>query len=211
MPLARIIVILFLISCTNQERSISDKSFQTYLSTLFLQTTFSNCERNKLQETFSFEDLTNDTKVGFLQVAPKNLDIQDLLGGSFQNSQNQLRMELFFNNVPENINVDFPPLNSSHVDLELSYHFFVPEEITIGIIHYSNGEKKTMLWNQFNIQVFELTQMIGTCGKPIKTDHSLSFICEKSLLPILNKINSNHTFNARVTYREANYTYQDCY
>lgn len=211
MSLARIIFLLFLVSCSNRETKVSDKLFQTYLSALFLKTTHLDCAKKPYQDHLTFEDPSNDTKVGFLQLTPKNLEIQDLLGGSIQNYENDLKMKLIFNTVPESINVDYPPANLLDFDLQISFHFFVPEEVAIGIFHHSNGEKKPMFWNQFNIQVFEFTQGIGTCGKPIKTDHSLDFICEKSLLPVLNKLNSASTFNAQVVYKDANYTYQDCY
>lgn len=211
MSLARIVLFVLLLSCGMKENQRSEKGFQTYLAGLFLQTSFLECGKNKFEDHSDFEDPASDVKIGFLRVSPENLNIHDLPGGSIQNQSDYLKLKLKFASVPEILNIDFPPANSENMDLQIDFHFFLPDKISIGIFHYSTGAKKPVFWDHFNVQVFEQNQELGTCGKPIKTSSTLEFSCEKSLLPVLKKLNNSHSFNVSVVYRDEANTYQDCY
>jgi hypothetical protein len=211
MSLDRIILILLLLSCAQPSSNENDQDYRIYLSNLFLQTSYFPCSKNQFDNTINFEDEKGDTRVGFLQQTPTNLDIQDLFGGSISNSADLLDLELQFGNIPDVVNVNLPSVDSTQVDLQISYTFYKPEEVSIGIFHYSNGVKEPKRWNQFNIQVFEGNLSIGTCGLPIVTKTTIRFFCEKSLFPILNPLNTSTLFNVNVVYRDANITYKDCY
>jgi hypothetical protein len=208
MPLVRIILIFSFLSCSTQKADDKSEDYQSYFSLLYLQTAYFPCGRNTYKSEFT--DPLNDTRLGFLTTVPENLTFQDLIGGQINNSLTTLTLSLNFKSLPDFINLNLIPKDPMLLDYRASFTFFTPEAISIGIFHYSNGDKQTTKWDQFNVQIFRNKQQIGSCGKPLIQKSNIIFVCEKSINSSLNQINETSEFNVEFMYKDSNLTFQDC-
>jgi hypothetical protein len=156
-------------------------------------------------------DPYGDARLGFLTTVPENLTFQDIIAGRINNSPATLTLSLSFTSLPDFINLNIIPKEPLALDYQASFVFYTSEPISLGIFHYSSGERQPTKWGQLNVQVFKDKQQIGSCGKPIIQNSNLIFVCEKSLNPSLNLLNENTEFNAELLYRDSNFTFRDCF
>ncbi|WP_156827642.1 hypothetical protein [Leptospira wolbachii] len=178
---------------------------------MYVDTSYTGCNKHSLSENIEFSDPIGDVKIGFLKPPPSNLSFQELAGGKISISKYKLTLSLDLQSLSDTVIINNVPQNNEDSEFFLGYQFYGTSDLTVGINHLSNGDKKSVFWNHFQVTVYENFAAIASCGNSIQNQNTLTFNCDKTLIPALQSLNEKSEFNAEVTDRSSGEIYKDCY
>ncbi|MCE9500010.1 MAG: hypothetical protein K8R21_05875, partial [Leptospira sp.] len=81
------------------------------------------------------------------------MSFQDIVGGEIKNNSNTLELTLKFASLPDRININLPPADAVNVEYQSVFSFYIPGEIKVGLLNYSDGTKKSVSWTDFSVNV----------------------------------------------------------
>ncbi|MBK8395188.1 MAG: hypothetical protein IPL26_08080 [Leptospiraceae bacterium] len=177
----------------------------------FLSTKYESCQPHTFNNTLSFTDPKGDVKAGVFQFLQPEQGLRDLVSGTIENTEDQLKLTFGLSSIPISIRLS----NSGQRNIpeyKWVYEFKSPSnELTVGIVLYSNGISEIKSMQAIPTEIFENKNSISSCGHPTVSSSSIFIVCDLQSIPILRELNSEYTFNVFVESYDNQSLYRDCY
>ena len=174
-------------------------------------TSYQTCTGHNYENAVFFSDVSGDVKAGNFQFIQGSLGFRDLISGKIENNGEQLKLTFGLAQIPESINLSASG-QKSIPEYKWVYEFKKQtEELTVGIILYSDGKAETKSLKSIPVEVFKNKKSIASCGYPTLSKESILIVCDLQSFPDLKKLNSEYSYNVLVENFDGKNLYRDCY